>query len=59
MEALIDATLVQLAETGFEADMLEAAVNSIEFNLRENNTGSTPRRAGTLHALPASLARRW
>jgi Zn-dependent M16 (insulinase) family peptidase len=43
VEALIDATLAQLAETGFEADMLEAAVNSIEFNLRENNTGSTPR----------------
>jgi Zn-dependent M16 (insulinase) family peptidase len=32
-----------LAERGFEPDMVEAALNSIEFSLRENNTGSFPR----------------
>jgi Zn-dependent M16 (insulinase) family peptidase len=46
VETLIDATLAQLAERGFEADMVEAAVNSIEFSLRENNTGSYPRGLG-------------
>ncbi|VAW29850.1 Predicted insulinase-like Zn-dependent peptidase DVU0941 [hydrothermal vent metagenome] len=43
VEALILATLAQLAEDGFEPEAVEAAVNSIEFSLRENNTGSFPR----------------
>jgi len=43
VEALIDATLRDLAASGFEPDMVEAALNSIEFSLRENNTGSYPR----------------
>ncbi len=43
LEALIFKTLERLAEDGIDAEMLEAAVNSIEFSLRENNTGSYPR----------------
>jgi Zn-dependent M16 (insulinase) family peptidase len=35
-----------LAESGFEPEMVEAALNSIEFSLRENNTGSYPRGLG-------------
>jgi hypothetical protein len=43
VESLILETLGQLAEEGFEEEMVESAVNSIEFRLRENNTGSFPR----------------
>ncbi|MEJ2750563.1 MAG: insulinase family protein, partial [Anaerolineae bacterium] len=43
VEALILQTLAELAEDGLEPDMVEAAVNTIEFNLRENNTGNFPR----------------
>ena len=43
VEALILDTLAQLAENGIEPDMIEAALNTFEFNLRENNTGSFPR----------------
>lgn len=43
VEALILATLKQVADEGLEPEMVEAAVNTIEFNLRENNTGSFPR----------------
>lgn len=43
VETLIMETLERLAAEGFEADMVEAAVNSIEFALRENNTGRYPR----------------
>ncbi len=43
VEVLIMETLEQLARDGFEPEMVEAAVNSIEFALRENNTGSFPR----------------
>jgi presequence protease len=43
LEALVFATLEQIAAEGFEPEMVEAAVNSIEFSLRENNTGSFPR----------------
>lgn len=43
IEALIWQTLEQLAEEGLDPEMIEAAVNTIEFNLRENNTGSFPR----------------
>ncbi len=42
-EALILDTLTLLAEQGIEPEMIEAALNSIEFSLRENNTGSYPR----------------
>ncbi|MCB9161588.1 MAG: insulinase family protein [Caldilineaceae bacterium] len=42
-EELLLTTLADLAATGIEEDMIEAAVNSIEFDLRENNTGAYPR----------------
>ncbi len=43
VETLILNTLGTLADEGIESDMVEAAVNTIEFRLRENNTGSFPR----------------
>lgn len=43
VEALILETLGKLAETGFSAEQIEAAMNTFEFSLRENNTGSYPR----------------
>ena len=35
--------LERLAEEGFTDTAVEAAINTIEFSLRENNTGSFPR----------------
>ena len=43
VETLILETLQQLAGEGLEEDMIEAAINTIEFSLRENNTGPYPR----------------
>lgn len=43
VEALILSTLGEIADKGFAADQLEAAANTFEFSLRENNTGSYPR----------------
>ena len=43
VEALILDTLAEIAERGFPSDQLEAAINTFEFSLRENNTGSYPR----------------
>ncbi|WIJ25987.1 insulinase family protein [Devosia sp. RR2S18] len=43
VEALILATLEEIAGQGFPQDQLEAAVNTFEFSLRENNSGSYPR----------------
>jgi Zn-dependent M16 (insulinase) family peptidase len=43
VEKLILETLTQLARTGIEREMVEASLNTIEFRLRENNTGSFPR----------------
>ena len=43
VEELILGTLEQLAREGFSSTAIEAAVNTIEFGLRENNTGSFPR----------------
>lgn len=43
VEELIMSTLKKLAEEGFETDAVEASMNTIEFSLRENNTGSFPR----------------
>ncbi|MCB0044344.1 MAG: insulinase family protein [Caldilineaceae bacterium] len=42
-EALILTALADLAETGIDEDMVDAALNSMEFALRENNTGPYPR----------------
>lgn len=43
VEALILSTLGEIAEKGFAADQIDAAINTFEFSLRENNTGSYPR----------------
>ncbi len=43
MEALILATLDELSREGVESGMVEASYNTLEFSLRENNTGSYPR----------------
>lgn len=43
VENLILDTLARLAREGIEPETVEAALNTLEFNLRENNTGSFPR----------------
>ena len=43
VERLILETLAGLAAEGIEAEMIEAAINTVEFRLRENNTGGFPR----------------
>ncbi|KAG0492569.1 hypothetical protein HPP92_005967 [Vanilla planifolia] len=43
VENLIMDTLRSLAEDGFTTEAVEASMNTIEFSLRENNTGSFPR----------------
>ena len=43
VEDLVLSTLESLAEKGFGDSAIEAAMNTIEFSLRENNTGSFPR----------------
>ncbi|MCB9454060.1 MAG: insulinase family protein [Anaerolineaceae bacterium] len=43
IEKLVLDTLARLADEGIDPDMVEAALNSVEFTLRENNTGSAPR----------------
>ena len=43
VEALILDTLTTLSQQGIETEMIEAAMNTVEFRLRENNTGSFPR----------------
>jgi len=43
VKALILSTLEEIASKGFDADLIEAGINSAEFDLRENNTGSYPR----------------
>lgn len=43
VEAVILRTLEHLAEAGIERDMIEASLNTVEFALRENNTGGFPR----------------
>uniref|UniRef100_A0A6J1C5I7 Presequence protease 1, chloroplastic/mitochondrial-like n=1 Tax=Momordica charantia TaxID=3673 RepID=A0A6J1C5I7_MOMCH len=43
VEELILNTLKKLTEEGFDNDAVEASMNTIEFSLRENNTGSFPR----------------
>lgn len=43
VEALILETVERLAREGFDEDMIAAAFNTVEFRLRENNTGRYPR----------------
>jgi len=42
IEALILKTLTDLTAKGIDPDTVEAALNTIEFSLRENNTGNFP-----------------
>jgi hypothetical protein len=53
--ALINTKLAEIARTGFEADAIEAAINTLEFRLREFNTGSYPK--GLLVML--SMMKKW
>lgn len=43
VEQLIFDTLTNLARDGIDPETTEAAINTIEFSLRENNTGAFPR----------------
>lgn len=43
VEELVLSELEKLKKSGFTSTAVEAALNSIEFDLRENNTGSFPR----------------
>jgi Zn-dependent M16 (insulinase) family peptidase len=43
VEDLVMSTLKKLADEGFDTAAVEASMNTIEFSLRENNTGSFPR----------------
>eukprot|EP00535_Pseudo-nitzschia_heimii_P000451 CAMPEP_0197174118 /NCGR_PEP_ID=MMETSP1423-20130617/780_1 /TAXON_ID=476441 /ORGANISM="Pseudo-nitzschia heimii, Strain UNC1101" /LENGTH=1038 /DNA_ID=CAMNT_0042623015 /DNA_START=245 /DNA_END=3361 /DNA_ORIENTATION=+ len=43
LEKLIVETLEKVAKEGFEADAIAASMNTIEFQLREFNTGSYPK----------------
>jgi Zn-dependent M16 (insulinase) family peptidase len=43
VEQLIYSTLEEIARDGVDAGTIAASVNTIEFHLRENNTGSYPR----------------
>lgn len=42
-EMIIHETLAAMAEDGIDPEAVEAAVNSVEFDLRENNSGRFPR----------------
>ena len=42
VEELVLSTLRQLVEKGIPCESVEAAINSVEFDLRENNTGRFP-----------------
>ncbi|HOV94600.1 MAG TPA: insulinase family protein [Spirochaetales bacterium] len=43
VESLILDTLTQLAKDGIDPDTIEASINTVEFALREKNTGNFPR----------------
>ncbi|NUQ86594.1 MAG: insulinase family protein, partial [Anaerolineales bacterium] len=43
IEELIFTTLESLVRDGIDPDMIAAALNTVEFQLRENNTGAFPR----------------
>jgi Zn-dependent M16 (insulinase) family peptidase len=48
IEKLIFDTLEALVRDGIDPDMIAASINTLEFNLRENNTGSFPRGISTM-----------
>lgn len=43
MQEIVFAVLEDAAKNGFQKEAVEASLNSIEFRLRENNTGSFPK----------------
>ena len=43
VEEIIHETLTELVRTGIDQNMIAAAMNTVEFHLRENNTGAYPR----------------
>jgi len=43
VEKIVTTTLQNLARDGIDPDMIGAALNTLEFQLRENNTGAFPR----------------
>jgi Zn-dependent M16 (insulinase) family peptidase len=43
VEALMNETLAELATNGIDKDTIAASINTVEFSLRENNTGGFPR----------------
>ncbi len=43
VESLIVSSLKEIHKNGFDSSLVEAALNSFEFALRENNSGSLPR----------------
>lgn len=43
VESLVYTTLEKLAKEGISKETIEASINTIEFSIRENNTGSYPR----------------
>lgn len=43
VESVIQATLTELAEKGIDPDTVAASLNTLEFRLREQNTGRFPR----------------
>ena len=43
VEALVIETLERLAKDGIDIETIRASLNTVEFRLRENNTGSYPR----------------
>lgn len=43
VESLVLTTLSRLSDGGLDPEAVEAAMNTLEFRLRENNTGSYPR----------------
>ena len=51
VEALVLETLASLAADGIDPDMLAASLNTVEFRLREANTGAFPR--GLMYAMSA------
>ncbi|HWQ04257.1 MAG TPA: insulinase family protein [Longilinea sp.] len=48
VEGLILTTLKKLVQDGIDRDAIAAAMNTVEFSLRENNTGSFPRGLGLM-----------
>ena len=56
VECLILDTLADLAQHGIDSDTIAASMNTIEFRLRENNTGQFPRGLSLmLRAMPGWL----